>query len=62
MSHDRLFHDSLFIILGIAFLVIAFIAIPRGKSSRVIGMFIGALNVFVAVMDILHGTHVLHSN
>jgi len=62
MSHDRMFHDCLFIVLGIAFLLIAFVAIPRGKSSRVVGIIVGLLNVFVAVMDILHGTNVLHSS
>ena len=54
MAHPRLFHDYLFILLGITFLLIALLAIPRGKSSRVIGIIVGLLNVLVAVMDILH--------
>ena len=57
MSHHRIFHDSLFIVLGIIFLLIAFISIPRGKGSRVIGIIAGLLNVLVAVMDILHMGH-----
>jgi succinate-acetate transporter protein len=54
MSHPRFFHDCLFIVLGIAFLLIAVVAIPRGKASRVVGIIVGLLNVFVAIMDILH--------
>lgn len=56
MSHPRLFHDCLFIILGIVFLLIAFVAIPRGNPSRVMGIIVGLLNVLVAVMDILHAS------
>lgn len=56
MSHPRLFHDCLFIILGIVFLLIASVAIPRGKPSRVMGIIVGLLNVLVAVMDILHAS------
>jgi hypothetical protein len=54
MTHQRLFHDYLFIIIGVAFLLIAFVSIPSGKSSRVVGIIVGVLNVLVAVMDILH--------
>lgn len=54
MEHSRLFHDYLFIIIGIAFLIIALRAIASSKAMRTAGIVLGVLNVLVAVMDILH--------
>lgn len=67
MPHDRLFHDALFILLGITWIVFSLrrerwlasptmtqLPGPRPRRARIVGVSLGLLNVFVAVMDILH--------
>jgi hypothetical protein len=68
MNHDRLFHDALFILIGLTWIVFSLrrerwsgdpmtanrAPQPRPRRARTIGVVLGLLNVFVAVMDIIH--------
>ena len=68
MNHEHLFHDALFILIGITWIVFSLrrerwsadpltmtrIPEPRRRRARVIGVVLGFLNVFIALMDILH--------
>ena len=71
MAHDRLFHDSLFIVLGSAWIVYVLrlgrfsTGVMRNneapasfwRGTRIGGITLGAVNIFIALMDILHATH-----
>jgi hypothetical protein len=68
MNHDRLFHDALFILIGLTWIVLSLrrdrwpadpmtvnrAPQPRPRRTRTIGIVLGLLNIFVAVMDIIH--------
>ena len=69
MNHERLFHDALFILIGLTWIIFSLrrerwsadpmtmTRVPEAKprrTARVVGIVLGFLNVFVALMDILH--------
>jgi hypothetical protein len=74
MPHDRLFHDALFILLGVTWIVFSLrrdrwlanatainqLPAPKPRRARIIGVSLGLLNIFVALMDILHTPGAMH--
>jgi hypothetical protein len=70
MEHDRLFHDALFIVLGLAWIVFVLrlgrfaTGMTRNnetpasfwRGTRIGGITLGAANIFIVLMDILHAT------
>jgi hypothetical protein len=69
MNHERVFHDALFILIGLTWIVYSLrrerwsadpttmTRVPEARprrTARLFGVVLGFLNVFVALMDILH--------
>jgi hypothetical protein len=68
MPHDRLFHDVLFIAIGLSWIVFALrrerwsgdpatigrMPTLKQRRARIIGVLLGVLNIFIALMDIVH--------